>query len=232
MKTQVKSFFLFVTVLIAGGINISTRPISAAEKYISHYKYIAISEMKRSGIPASIKLAQGLFESGFGKSPLAINANNHFGIKCKSTWTGATYFHYDDDYDTTGNLTASCFRSYNSPEDSYIDHTEFLVNRDRYRTLFKLEKTDYVAWANGLKDCGYATDPNYPEKLISTIKKFNLDFLDKTEDAELFVLNVPNPSVPKTPVIASTEIKVKGGGVSKTKKSGTPRKGVRKHKRK
>ena len=146
--------------------------------YIETYKDLAIVEMYRSGIPASITLAQALHESQTGKSELAIFANNHFGIKCKSYWVGKTYKHEDDDYDRNGNLIESCFRSYDSAIDSYIDHTNFLVQSAHYGELFNYEKTDYFMWAHGLKKCGYATDPNYAFKLIDKIEKYQLYVYD------------------------------------------------------
>ncbi|MBL7820852.1 MAG: glucosaminidase domain-containing protein [Saprospiraceae bacterium] len=168
---------------------VSARPVSVQEKYIEQFKFLAISEMDRSGIPASIKMAQGLLESMAGRSELAIQANNHFGIKCKNNWNGETYQYEDDDYNASGQLIASCFRSYSSAIDSYKDHSDFLMNRPRYKELFNLSKTDYIAWAYGLKRCGYATDPNYAERLIRTIQKYNLDLLDyKTEVKEELIV--------------------------------------------
>jgi len=152
-----------------------------ARIYVQTYKDLAIKEMKRSGIPASITLGQGLLESGYGQSSLARKANNHFGIKCKVEWTGSTYYHKDDDYDKNGKLKKSCFRSYDSAEQSYIDHTEFLVHRDRYRELFDYAHTDYVSWAKGLKKCGYATNPRYADMLISTIERFGLYQYDQLQ---------------------------------------------------
>jgi flagellum-specific peptidoglycan hydrolase FlgJ len=158
---------------------ISTRPISNQEKYIEQYKDVAISEMERTGIPASIKMAQALLESQCGLSELALHANNHFGIKCKNDWTGGSYYYQDDDKNEEGEIIHSCFRLYSSALDSYKDHSDFLVNRSRYKELFSLPKTDYIAWAQGLKKCGYATDPIYSERLIKIIQKYNLDNLDQ-----------------------------------------------------
>ena len=165
--------------LILGFCFMNTRTVSVQERYMDRYKFIAKEEMKRAGIPASIKMAQGIMESMAGRSELAVNANNHFGIKCKSNWPGQTYFYKDDDYDTSGNLVESCFRLYPSPEESYFDHSEFLRNRSRYKSLFDLSISDYKGWAQGLKKCGYATDPMYAMKLVQTIEKYNLDFLDQ-----------------------------------------------------
>jgi len=141
--------------------------------YIERFKAIAIQEMNLYGIPASITLAQGLFESGSGNSDLAKIANNHFGIKCTSDWKGKSYYKDDDQVN-------DCFRVYDHPEDSYRDHSEFL-KRKRYAALFELDKNDYVGWANGLKAAGYATNPNYPQLLISLIVKYNLDQYDRPE---------------------------------------------------
>ncbi|MDB5228499.1 MAG: hypothetical protein JWN78_2692 [Bacteroidota bacterium] len=143
----------------------------ATRVYIQQYKDVAIEEMNRSGIPASITLAQGIHESGLGKSYLAINTNNHFGIKCHENWTGKTFKYTDDSPD-------ECFRVYDKAEDSYKDHTNFLVNRPRYAQLFELDKTDYKSWAYGLKKAGYATNPKYPDILIKTIEDFQLNLFD------------------------------------------------------
>ncbi|HYK76881.1 MAG TPA: glucosaminidase domain-containing protein [Daejeonella sp.] len=146
---------------------------SSADDYINRYKHIAISEMNKSGIPASIKLAQGLLESGNGNSTLAREANNHFGIKCNSEWKGPTILRDDDKVD-------DCFRVYQTAEESFRDHTEFL-KRKRYAALFELDKNDYQGWARGLKEAGYATNPRYPELLISLIERYNLNQFDKPE---------------------------------------------------
>lgn len=134
--------------------------------YIDKYNAMAIKKMKDYGIPASITLSQGILESAAGTSELARNANNHFGIKCHSTWTGKAY-HKDDD------KKGECFRVYNSVEDSYDDHSDFL-KRPRYASLFTLNPTDYKSWAYELKKCGYATDPNYPVRLINLIETYSL----------------------------------------------------------
>jgi len=133
--------------------------------------------MQRSGVPASIKLAQGLMESDWGRSDLATVGNNHFGIKCGSSWEGPTFYKEDDDYDHKGKLKQSCFRAYANVGESYIAHTEFLRkprSSKRYDFLFYLLPTDYRGWAKGLSRAGYATDPKYPEKLINIIEKFEL----------------------------------------------------------
>jgi len=147
-------------------------------QYIEFYKDLAINESHRSNIPVSIILAQGILESQAGESSLAMNSRNHFGIKCKSTWTGEKYYHKDDDYDANGNLTKSCFRVYDSVEDSYKDHSNFLINRERYSSLFKLKQDDYVGWAIGLQKCGYATNQSYALLLIDLIEKYGLNNYD------------------------------------------------------
>jgi len=138
-----------------------------AEEYIEKYKEDAITEMKEYKIPASITLAQGMLESRYGNSPLVKEANNHFGIKCHNTWKGETYIQDDD----TKN---ECFRKYKNALESYNDHSLFLKNGSRYAFLFELKITDYEAWAKGLKQAGYATDPNYPKRLIDIIKRYEL----------------------------------------------------------
>jgi len=127
--------------------------------------------MKVYKIPASITMAQGILESGYGETTLAKKANNHFGIKCHKDWKGKKIYHDDDEEN-------ECFRSYRNPVKSYKDHSLFLVNRNRYRFLFDINKKDYKAWAEGLKKAGYATDPEYSEKLISLIERFSLSQLD------------------------------------------------------
>jgi flagellum-specific peptidoglycan hydrolase FlgJ len=157
------------------------------ENYIYTYKNIAISEMKRTGIPASIKLAQGILESDLGRSPLANLANNHFGIKCGKDWGGEVFYKLDDDTDSTGTLIESCFRAFSSGAESYTAHSEFLTNpakASRYGFLFDLASTDYVGWANGLKFAGYASDPSYPQKLIKIIENNKLYLFDENIQLE------------------------------------------------
>lgn len=150
----------------------------ATLSYIDIYKDIAVAEMYRSGIPASIILAQGILESSNGTSDLALSSNNHFGIKCKKYWTGLTYYHKDDDLDDQGKLIDSCFRAYGSVIDSYVDHSNFLMYTSHYSVLFQYERTDYLSWANGLKSCGYATDKRYAQKLIDKINEYDLHSFD------------------------------------------------------
>ena len=140
--------------------------------YIKKYAPAATKNMRFYKIPASITLAQGILESGHGQSTLAKKANNHFGIKCHKGWKGKSISHDDDAKD-------ECFRSYKNPLRSYKDHSLFLVERDRYSSLFKLNRKDYKSWAIGLKAAGYATDPKYAEKLISLIERFKLNRFDE-----------------------------------------------------
>ena len=133
--------------------------VATNETYIDQWQDEAVRQMQKYGIPASITLAQGILESGNGVSELAQRSNNHFGIKCHSTWTGKRTYHDDDE-------KGECFRVYDDAKDSYEDHSHFLL-RDRYARLFELEPTDYKGWAKGLKACGYATDPSYADRLIT-----------------------------------------------------------------
>ena len=152
----------------------TSKPMSTNEMtygYIAQYNAVAMSNMKTYGIPASIILAQGILESGSGQSDLAMNANNHFGIKCHNDWTGDKVYKDDDSAN-------ECFRKYNQASESYQDHAMVLTGKKRYSNLFTLPKGDYKAWAKGLKEAGYATDPRYPEKLISYIETYNLSQYD------------------------------------------------------
>ncbi|HEY1007840.1 MAG TPA: glucosaminidase domain-containing protein, partial [Sphingobacteriaceae bacterium] len=155
---------------------VRTTPVKkypAALDYIERFRDVAVREMNKYGIPASITLAQGLLESGNGNGSLALEANNHFGIKCNSDWTGKTISKDDD-------AIGECFRVYNNPEESYRDHSEFLL-RKRYAGLFQLDRNDYQGWAHGLKKAGYATNPRYAELLISLIERYDLHQYDKGE---------------------------------------------------
>ena len=163
--------------------------------YIKQYKNLAISEMHRYGIPASITLAQGILESGSGKSRLALDANNHFGIKCHVHWEGPSVYHDDDE-------KQECFRKYNSVDDSFRDHSIFLSERNRYSFLFELKKNDYKGWAKGLQKAGYATSNTYAKKLIRLIDEYNLTQYDnkklnKKDQEKLALSNEAdvNPSV-------------------------------------
>ncbi len=153
-----------------------------SQQYIDKYKNVAIDQMKRWKIPASITLAQGLLESGAGKSELARQANNHFGIKCHG-WSGRTYYQ-DDDREN------ECFRAYKSVYDSYEDHSKFLASGQRYQKLFKLSAKDYKGWAKGLKSAGYATNPRYAQQLIDIIELYKLNKYDSGKDYDKFLLKL------------------------------------------
>lgn len=163
-------------------------------RYIEKYSAVAVAEMQRTGVPASITLAQGIIESGSGQSTLATEANNHFGIKCHRDWKGRTILKDDD-------AANECFRAYDSPEESFRDHSDFLRYNDRYKALFDLKPTDYKAWARGLKKAGYATDPDYASKLIKVIDEYSLDKYDKETPVEL-----PTPSQMEAVKIVPVEV--------------------------
>ncbi len=170
---------LFLITIIFNFPGSCQKPLPADYRaYIDKYCQLAVREMKLYKIPASITLAQGLIESNCGKSPLALDANNHFGIKCHKEWTGEGYY-YDDDE------KHECFRKYASPEESFRDHSLFLVNRPRYAALFSLDPRDYTGWAYGLKQAGYATNPDYPRILIRMIEDNRLTEFDNTEFIQL-----------------------------------------------
>ena len=166
--------FLFAVVLLALPVFLmaqgSVKWNQRYQNYIDTYRDVAIYEMMKHGIPASITMAQGILESGAGESDLARKGNNHFGIKCHD-WRGPSMKRDDDEL-------GECFRVYASPFESFEDHSEFL-KRPRYQRLFSLRQTDYVGWANGLKACGYATNPRYAQLLIDIIRRYNLDALDR-----------------------------------------------------
>ncbi len=172
MKKIYRLLFIATLMLACGSpIKAQEKPLNDSEKYVLQYSAIAVEQMTRHGIPASITLAQGLLESGAGKSKLATEANNHFGIKADSRWSGSTYSHLDN-----GNWHK--FRVYNSAEKSYEDHSLFLVGNSRYSALFKLDRTDYKGWARGLKNAYYAEDREYDKKLISIIERYGLHRYD------------------------------------------------------
>ena len=161
------------------------------KNYIDTYREIAIEEMQRTGVPASVKLAQGILETTAGTSDLVTRSSNHFGIKCKSNWTGESVRH-DDDY------RQECFRKYPSAMDSYRDHSNFLRQNARYAFLFDLDPTDYKAWCYGLKKAGYATNPKYPVALIKIIEDYNLN------DYSLIALGKKAPVTEQDPVVAAS----------------------------
>ena len=169
VRFLISSFFLLISSFL------TAQPLTNSDYavYINKYKDIAIREMKLYKIPASITLAQGMIESGCGKSELAVESKNHFGIKCQKDWSGEKYY-YDDDEKN------ECFRKYSNVEESYRDHSVFLATRSRYAALFQLPLTDYKGWAKGLKQAGYATNPDYANILIRLIEKNQLHLFDDT----------------------------------------------------
>ena len=169
-----KYFILFfsLTSFILSDVSAQSQNVSKRASYISQYSELAVSEMRRSGIPASITMAQAILESNIGRSDLATVANNHFGIKCHVAWEGKRFYYDDDEKD-------ECFRVYENPVESFRDHSIFLLTRDRYKGLFDLDPLDYKAWARGLKSAGYATNPRYAPMLIKIIEEEKLYQLDK-----------------------------------------------------
>lgn len=157
----------FLAIITALAITGKAQDVVTIQNYINQYKDLAIAEMQRTSVPASITLAQGIHETTAGTSVLVLKSNNHFGIKCKSSWTGESVSHTDD-------APNECFRKYSSSADSYKDHSDFLKMNSRYGSLFKLDPLDYKGWANGLKKAGYATNPKYPLILIKLIEDYNL----------------------------------------------------------
>lgn len=153
---------------------------SAYQAYVDQYKDLAIEQMLKYNIPASITLSQGLLESGAGRSWLTKSSNNHFGIKCHG-WTGRRVFHDDDE-------RGECFRAYDNPRQSFEDHSRFLATQSRYAQLFNYSRTDYKSWARGLKHCGYATNPQYASKLIQIIELYNLNQYDKAKKFDQFMV--------------------------------------------
>jgi LysM repeat protein len=185
--------------------------------YIKKYSMIAKNEMSVSGIPASIKMAQALIESEYGMSELAVNSNNHFGIKCGSKWNGKTYYKKDDDTNENGDLIESCFRAFDNVSEAFKAHSEFLTDpkkEKRYGFLFTLPTQDYKAWAQGLKDAGYATDPNYPNKLIRVIEKYQLYNLDNG-----VIVKKPNEEKSKEVFVATTNSTAKQKEIENTKET-------------
>ena len=179
---------LFVFLCLLTGYSLQAQPAEykmSGKEYVEKYKDDAIKEMLMCGVPASIVLAQGMLESGNGNSALAVYANNHFGVKCHTDWSGPTYVMDDDEKN-------ECFRKYPSVLDSYSDHSVFLKSRTRYAFLFDLRITDYKGWAKGLKEAGYATDPRYAERLIELIESHNLNRFDKVDELPNIALKTGN----------------------------------------
>lgn len=169
-----------IFILFCFSLNAQMKWNSKYQAYIDKYKDLAIAEMLKYNIPASITLAQGLLESGAGTSELTMKGNNHFGIKCHD-WLGATTYHDDDE-------KQECFRAYRDAYESYEDHSRFLAKQPRYSRLFALKKTDYKGWAYGLKSCGYATSPTYAQKLIGIIELYKLHNYDHAKSYDKFMV--------------------------------------------
>ena len=162
-----KSYLLIIAVWMTCQVIAQLTP-EIITAYINNYKDLAMAEMQRSGVPASITLAQGILETEAGRSNLVMRSNNHFGIKCKSSWTGEKVYHDDD-------AKGECFRKYQSAEDSYRDHSDYLAQTPRYAHLFKLDPADYKAWSHGIRAAGYATNPKYAYILIKYIETYSLN---------------------------------------------------------
>lgn len=202
MQLTRNSILLFL--LLAAFYARAQKP-EAIRKYIDTYKDIAIREMQRTGVPASITLAQGIHETSAGTSDLVLKSNNHFGIKCKANWTGESVRHDDD-------AKGECFRKYPSPDISYKDHSDFLKSSQRYASLFNLDPTDYAGWANGLKAAGYATNPKYPVVLIKLIEDYQLQIYTMialgrtTTEENITTVSPDEEKTKKDPVIAASAI--------------------------
>ena len=173
-RVYISLLLAFVATVSLGAAERQTR-----EEYVERYKAIAIAHMERYGIPASITMAQGILESDSGNSRLSTSSNNHFGIKCKKSWTGDRVYHDDD-------AKGECFRAYPSVEASYQDHADFLDQSPRYDSLFAYPSDDYRSWARGLKAAGYATAPDYAERLVKIIESMKLYLLDKENGSKIY----------------------------------------------
>lgn len=192
MMTRKKLYAALLALATVLPVTAQTRWNAQYQEYIDEWSPIAIEQMNNYGIPASITLAQGLLESGAGRSELAREGNNHFGIKCHNGWTGPTVYKDDDQRN-------DCFRSYRNARESYEDHSRFLVNGQRYRSLFSLKPTDYKGWARGLKAAGYATNPKYADRLIDIIEVYKLYEYDSPSVAHHHHTHVePHPSASST----------------------------------
>ena len=176
---RIKTYIIGISLLFCATSQAQMKWNQTYQTYINQYKDLAIEQMLRYHIPASITLAQGLFESSAGRSVLATQGNNHFGIKCHN-WTGPTQYHDDD-------ARGECFRVYKDARDSYEDHIKFLARQPRYARLFELGQRNYKGWAQGLKQCGYATNPQYANKLIQIIELYKLFDYDKAKRFDRFM---------------------------------------------
>jgi LysM repeat protein len=196
-----KGYFILIQVFFISFLQAVPRMTN--EEYISLYKDDAVRDMLKTGVPASITLAQAMLESDNGNSTLAREANNHFGIKCHTEWNGETLYKDDD-------RRNECFRKYKSVLESYDDHSEFLRTRQRYAFLFSYDRTDYVSWARGLKKAGYATNPQYAERLIKIIQENNLHIFDTatSPDNVEYVSVSSSPTRPKFPTEPIAEVAI------------------------
>lgn len=189
MKFNIRLGLMLISLCCVSSVYAQKPGEMTREQYIATYAALAMQQQKQYGIPASIKMAQGLLESRYGNSDLSKRSNNHFGIKCKRDWIGDTV-RYDDD------AKQECFRRYSSIEESYRDHSEFLKNSKRYSALFELDPKDYKGWARGLKECGYATAPHYASALIKFIEDYELYLLDDGDYPSYLAGTLPTPTVP------------------------------------
>lgn len=199
-KLKIILSFIILLVFADARAQLSEQAIT---DYIARYKDLAITEMLRSGVPASITLAQGIHETEAGQSKLVLASNNHFGIKCKSNWTGESVTHTDD-------APNECFRKYASADDSYRDHSDFLKTSPRYSSLFSLDPEDYEGWAYGLKKAGYATNPRYPQIIIRLITDYHLNdytllALGKIKDTEILAATIPSGTTAEEEEPGATE---------------------------
>ena len=191
--------FYFIFILLIGCTTDSFSQRMTAEQYVATYKDMAMMEMRRTGVPASITLAQGILEAESGNSDLVKKSNNHFGIKCKSTWRGESVTHDDDSL-------GECFRSYKNWQDSYKDHSDFLRNSSRYASLFSLDPLDYKSWAYGLRKAGYATNPRYSDMLIKSIETYNLQQYSINALDKDYVINATQNSPDDATVLNSQQV--------------------------
>ena len=203
---------VLIAIALILGLTVSARkePGTPQERYISRYAPIAVNEMYRTGVPASITLAQGIIESRSGQSALAAEGNNHFGIKCHNSWKGKTMLADDD-------RRNECFRVYESAEESFRDHSDFLRYRDRYKFLFDFPTTDYKSWAYGLKQAGYATDPSYAAKLIQCVEDYDLARFDRMTVDEALAAGGVEAEAPigrdELEGIPDSPLKIEAGGL-------------------
>lgn len=206
----------FISLLVVFSFAAKAQKITP-QQYIEIYKDLAIAEMIRTGIPASVTLAQGLLETESGNSELVKMSNNHFGIKCKKSWTGESVSHTDD-------APNECFRKYSKAEDSYKDHSDYLKSSPRYASLFTLDPSDYKGWAYGLKRAGYATNPRYPQILITNIEKYNLQQYDNPvitpEASPNLALETAETIKPQAVAEAEQELSVKENNAEKKSANG------------